>query len=404
MNKVGVFQRIEKALEALARGELIIVVDDFTRENEGDLVAIAEKAEPRTINFMATYGRGLICQPISAERADALRLPLMAPGESDNHHTAFTVSVDHADSSTGISAFERARTVKALADPNTGAADFIRPGHIFPLIAREGGVFSRRGHTEAAVDLARLAGFSPSGVICEIMKDDGTMARIPELERFAQKHHLQMISVDELLQYRDATGDAATTLHSRSSLPTDYGLFQISSYTSEDPAVREIVVLESEKKTSTPLIRIHSECATGEVFGSLRCDCGPQLKAALTRIGKEGGALVYLKQEGRGIGLTEKIRAYELQDQGADTVEANLALGHEADERRFGAAAALLREMGYKSVRLLTNNPQKEQALKNAGIQITEREGLIEGVCRENIRYLQTKAQKLGHMLEGVSI
>ncbi len=433
MNDTHNFSRIERAIEALSRGDMIIVVDDFERENEGDLVAAAETAGPETINFMATHGRGLICQPITADRAKELDLPLMVSRQSDPHSTAFTVSVDHISSTTGISAHERARTVQAVVTAQSGPDDLVRPGHIFPLIAREGGVYTRKGHTEAAVDLARLAGRSPSGVICEIMNDDGTMARVPELEQFSQDYGLPMISVEELVDYRDAIGDVELQLKSESRLPTEYGNFSITVYTSADPALRELILLESagraegraegrveaesEEKTegsgesnaektsfsaAAPLVRLHSECMTGEALGSLRCDCGPQLRTALSRIGREGGALLYLKQEGRGIGLAEKIRAYALQDQGADTVEANLALGHQADGRRFGAAAAVLKARGYRSVRLLTNNPRKEAALRNAGITIEQREKLIEGVGKENLHYLQTKAHKFGHILEGV--
>ncbi|MFP4180620.1 MAG: 3,4-dihydroxy-2-butanone-4-phosphate synthase [Spirochaetaceae bacterium] len=398
------FERTRDALEALKRGEMVVVVDDFDRENEGDLVAAAEVAGPETINFMATYGRGLVCQPITSERASELDLPLMTRENSDPHGTAFTVSVDHVGTTTGISAHERAKTVNALADPSSISSDFNRPGHIFPLIAKDGGVFERKGHTEAAVDLSRLAGYSASGVICEIMNDDGTMARLPDLERFAETHRLPIVSVEDLLRYRDAIGDVNVVLESESALPTVYGDFRIITYTSEDPAVGEVVVLEKETLSEHPLVRIHSECATGEAFGSVRCECGPQLHTALERIGKEGGAVVYLKQEGRGIGLIEKIKAYALQDEGADTVEANLALGHEADSRRFGAAAAVLKQRGYTSVRLLTNNPKKEQAVRDIGIQIKTREKLVVGVCSENLGYLNTKIEKFGHILEGVHL
>jgi len=409
--------RVESALSALSKGKVIIVVDDYARENEGDLVAIAEKTTPETINFMATHGRGLVCQPITAEKAKHIDLPLMVSDQTDTHNTAFTVSVDHKSSTTGISAYERAQTVKTLAAADAQANDFVKPGHIFPLIARDGGVFERKGHTEAAADLARLSGNTPSGVICEIMKDNGTMARLPDLEVFAGKHGLQIISVEDIVQYRDAIGDASITMHSTSALPTEYGNFTIYTYTSSDPAVKEIIVLEKKAPDTrdetipgllgkhhkdTPVVRIHSECMTGEVFGSLRCDCGPQLQAALEKIGQDGGALVYLKQEGRGIGLIDKIRAYALQDNGADTVEANIELGHDADKRRFGAAAAVLRERGYSGIRLLTNNPEKEQAVKKAGIDVIKRETIIKGVCNENIKYLQTKHTKLGHFLEGV--
>jgi len=404
------FPKMNEALQTLARGEMVVVVDDYNRENEGDLVAIAEKVTPETVNFMATHGRGLICQPITEDAARRLALEPMERENSDPHHTAFTVSVDHRNTNTGISAYERALTVQRLADPRSAAEDFNRPGHIFPLVAKKEGVFARRGHTEAAVDMARLAGASPSGLICEIMREDGHMARLPELKVFARKHHLPMISVEELVRYRDAIGDVEVEEAGESFLPTRHGSFKITVYHTGDPAAREIVVLESEAATPLlsasgdrpPLVRLHSECLTGEAFGSSRCDCGPQLETALSRIGAEGGALVYLKQEGRGIGLAEKIKAYALQDGGADTFDANLALGHGADERRFGAAAAILRRRGYSRVRLMTNNPAKERALSDAGIEVSAREALVVGVLPENTHYLRTKAEKFGHILQGV--
>lgn len=406
MNTQGFTERVEAGLGQLARGGIVIVVDDFDRENEGDLIALADGLTPETVTFLATYGRGLICQPITAVRAEELDLPLMVSRITDPHRTAFTVTVDHKSSTTGISAHERAQTIRSLVDSETRPDDLLRPGHIFPLIARPGGVLERRGHTETVVDLARLAGSSPSGILCEIMKDDGTMARLPDLEAFASEHGLPILSVEDVVRYRDAIGDVPVTLESESELPTEFGHFRIAAYTSADPAARELVVLERRTERAsadrTPLVRLHSECLTGEVFGSHRCDCGPQLETALQRIAAEGGALVYLRQEGRGIGLAEKIRAYALQDQGMDTVEANLALGHPADGRRFGAAAAVLRDRGYHEVRLLTNNPEKEAALANAGIHVADREDLSVGVTEVNRSYLQTKVAKLGHVLQGV--
>ncbi len=398
MNTQDYASRVEYALAHIGAGGIAIVVDDFDRENEGDFVAISDLVDHETINFMATHGRGLICQSITRGRADELELPDMTRRNTDANGTAFTVSVDHARTTTGISAYERAQTVRTLVDANTVSADLVRPGHIFPLVSRDGGVFSRRGHTEASLDLARLAGSPPSGVICEIMNDDGSMARLSELERVAEQHNLPILSVEDVVRYRDAIGDMHVAEHSRSTLPTAYGRFDVSTYTSDDPASGEIVVMESistaarsdgapaaERRDATrrtetaggkaPLVRIHSECLTGEAFGSLRCDCGPQLETALERIGEEGGALVYLKQEGRGIGILEKIRAYALQDEGMDTVEANLALGHEADGRRFGSAA---------------------------GIEVTRREDLTVGRTDENAHYLTTKIEKFGHAIQGV--
>ncbi len=381
------------------------MVDDFNRENEGDFVAISELATHETINFMATHGRGLICQPITEARAGELDLPAMAERNTDYNGTAFTVSVDHASCTTGISAYERAVTVRALVDPATTAPDLKRPGHIFPLVAQARGVFDRRGHTEASIDLARLAGFKPSGVICEIMNEDGSMARLPQLEEVAGRHGLPILSVEDVVQYRDSIGDVHVQRHGTADLPTRYGNFRISTYTSDDPASGEVVLLEARTQPATgeaPLVRVHSECLTGEAFASSRCDCGPQLDTALERIGREGGALVYLKQEGRGIGLIEKIRAYALQDEGMDTVEANLALGHQADGRRFGAAAAVLREVGYSRVRLLTNNPEKVRAVEGSGIDVVGREDLTVGITQENRPYLAAKIAKFGHVIQGV--
>jgi len=416
MNTNDFMQRVEIAIAELSKGNIVIVVDDFSRENEGDLIALADTVTPEAVTFLATYGRGLICQPITAARAEELDLPLMARKVTDPYRTAFTVTVDHKSSTTGISAYERARTIRSLVEDETQPEDLLRPGHIFPLIARDGGVLERRGHTETVIDLARIAGRAKSGVLCEIMKDDGTMARLPDLEVFAQEHGLHMLSVDDLVRYRDAVADVPVTLESESELPTEFGHFRISCYTSADPAARELVLLESDgsdgsdgsggydgsggdRSDPVPLVRLHSECLTGEVFGSHRCDCGPQLETAMERIGQEGGALLYLRQEGRGIGLSEKIRAYALQDDGMDTVDANLALGHEADGRRFGAAAAILRERGYDRVRLLTNNPAKERALINAGIHVVTREDLTVGVTETNRAYLKTKAERMGHAL-----
>jgi 3,4-dihydroxy 2-butanone 4-phosphate synthase / GTP cyclohydrolase II len=407
MNRTTNTERVRTALSELRAGRMVIVVDDYDRENEGDLVCAAQKVTPQIINFMASHARGLICVPLTATKAQQLGLSLMVDHASDTHATAFTVSVDASTSTTGISASERAQTVRALSSDSTEAGDLHRPGHIFPLIAREGGVFSRKGHTEAAVDLSRLAGCSPCGVICEIMNEDGSMARLPDLERFSQTHQIPIISVEDLIDYREQIADVRITLEASSLLPTSHGEFRMYSYTSEDPAVSEMVLLVSKGKGShdrLPYVRVHSECLSGEAFTSLRCDCGPQLSAAMRIIGTEGGALLYLRQEGRGIGLIEKIRAYGLQDEGADTVEANLALGHGADERRYGAAAAVLKRHGLNRIKLMTNNPEKIAAVKGSGIEILEVVPLIEGVGPENRHYLHTKAEKFGHLLPSMEV
>jgi 3,4-dihydroxy 2-butanone 4-phosphate synthase/GTP cyclohydrolase II len=391
--------RVERALAELRAGRLIIVTDDTERENEGDLVGVSELVSADSVNFMVTHARGLVCVTLSSGEAARLNLGPMAPDLEDKHRTAFTVSIDAATSTTGISAAERAETISMLASPGSAPEDFVRPGHIFPLVARAGGVFARRGHTEAATDLARLAGFRPSGYICEIMNPDGSMARADDLEGFAATHGLLIVTVNDLVAYRDARGDVGLTLVSESELPIEHGDFEISVYRSEDPACPEIIILE-RGGAGTPLVRLHSECLTGEAFGSRRCDCGPQLDRALEQIGKEGGALVYLRQEGRGIGLAEKIKAYALQDRGMDTVDANLALGHPADGRRFGAAAAVLRARGYDRLRLLTNNPEKESSLKRTGIEISERIPLEVAPTKDSGLYLKTKRQRFGHLLE----
>lgn len=397
-------QRIEAALEELRNGRMIIVRDDPGRENEGDLVCAAQHVTAEHITMMAVYGRGLICHAITRETAQRLGLDPMERENTDPHSTAFTVSVDAREGiTTGISAEDRARTVQILADPSSSPGDLRRPGHLFPLVARDGGVLERRGHTEAAVDLARLAGLHPSGVICEIMNDDGTMACGAELEEFARRHNLLLVSVEDLIAYRDAVGDVSVTESSAAQLPTPEGVFSVTAFQTGDPASREVLLLEHPGEgisDDPPVVRLHSECLTGEAFHSLRCDCGPQLRDALRHIAAEGGALVYLRQEGRGIGLFEKIRAYTLQDQGMDTVEANEALGHPVDLRRFGVAAAILRHRGYATVRLMTNNPEKVAALERAGITVRARLPLHTGHTRENQHYIRTKEVRLGHYRE----
>lgn len=400
--KKQAFIRIELALEKLRAGETILVRDDEGRENEGDLLCAAEFAGPETVAFMAVHGRGLICQPVTAELARRLALDPMAAVNSESHGTAFTVSVDAAGGvSTGISAADRARTIAAVIDPETRPGDLRRPGHVFPLVAKEGGVFARKGHTEAAVDLTRLAGLTPSGVICEVLNDDGTMARGPELDLLADRFDLVMVTVEDLVTYRDTIGDISLEVSSSARMPTAFGEFRARAYRTGDPGTPEVLLLEhpdSSRKDRDPIVRVHSECLTGEAFHSHRCDCGSQLDEALRLTAEEGGAVVYLRQEGRGIGLFEKIRAYTLQDEGMDTVEANLALGHSADLRRFGAAAAVLRHAGYERVRLLTNNPDKIEALEAGGVSVTERLPLHVGHTYQNQVYLATKFGRMGHL------
>ncbi|WP_136606250.1 bifunctional 3,4-dihydroxy-2-butanone-4-phosphate synthase/GTP cyclohydrolase II [Paenibacillus dokdonensis] len=395
-----IFDPIEDALEELRAGKIIIVVDDEDRENEGDFVALAEKATPEVINFMITEGRGLVCVPITRERAEVLKLSPMTEQNTDHHGTAFTVSVDHKDTTTGISAFERSLTVKALSDPTSAAADFRRPGHMFPLIAKDGGVLRRAGHTEAAVDLARLSGCAPAGVICEIMKEDGTMARLPDLQAIASKQGLKLISIQDLIQYRNQR-EQLVHREAEVRMPTDFGVFQAVAYTNEVDDKEHLALVKGTISSETPvLVRVHSECLTGDVFHSLRCDCGPQFAAALRQIEEEGsGVLLYMRQEGRGIGLINKLKAYELQEQGLDTVDANLKLGFPADLRDYGIGAQILKDLGVRQIRLLTNNPRKIKGLEGHGLEVVERVPIQMEAGVDNSRYLHTKQTKLGHML-----
>lgn len=395
------FHPIEEALDALKKGEVIIVVDDEDRENEGDFVALAEHATPEVINFMATHGRGLICTPLEEDIANKLDLHPMVDHNTDSHHTAFTVSIDHRLTKTGISAQERSLTVKALLDSQAVPTDFQRPGHIFPLIAKKGGVLKRAGHTEAAVDLAKACGSQGAGVICEIMNEDGTMARVPELIEIAKQHQLKMITIKALIEYRYNL----TTLVEREvqiSLPTDFGIFKVYGYTNEiDGKEHVALVMGEEPFDEEPvLVRVHSECLTGDVFASHRCDCGPQLHAALAQISEAGrGVLLYLRQEGRGIGLINKLKAYKLQEEGYDTVEANEALGFLPDLRNYGIGAQILRDLGVREMKLLTNNPRKIAGLEGYGLQIAERVPLQMEAKEHNKKYLETKMDKLGHLL-----
>lgn len=397
------FNSIDEAIEEIKLGKMIVVVDDEDRENEGDLLMAAEKATPEAINFMATYGRGLICVPMTANRIQALNLEPMVMNNTDPHGTAFTVSVDGCASTTGISAHERAATVEILTNPKSRSEDLHRPGHIFPLKAREGGVLVRAGHTEGAVDLARLAGMEPAGVICEIMNEDGTMARVPDLMEFVEKHDLKIITIKDLIHFRRQREKLVEKVESI-RLPTDYGDFRAVGYRSLLDGQDHIALVKGEVDDGSPvLVRVHSECLTGDVFHSRRCDCGDQLAAALEKIELEGrGVLLYMRQEGRGIGLMNKLKAYKLQEEGKDTVEANLALGFPADLRDYGVGAQILVDLGISKVRLMTNNPRKIVGLEGYGLQVQERVPMEMDVKPENERYLSTKKLKMGHYLPGV--
>jgi len=400
----GPFAPIEEAIEAIQQGRMIIVVDDEDRENEGDLTIAAEKITPEAINFMARLGRGLICMPMTAERLDQLELPLMVNQNTTALKTAFCVTIEAKHVvSTGISASDRAATVKAAIDPNTRPSDLSRPGHMFPLRARDGGVMVRAGQTEAAVDLARIAGLYPAAVICEIMNEDGTMSRVPELSKFAKKHGLLMITIADLIKYRMRT-ERLVKRAASAELPTEHGLFQIVAYENQVDGETHIALVRGEIADGKDvLVRVHSKCLTGDVFHSGRCDCGAQLEKALTRIGHEGrGVLLYLNQEGRGIGLANKIRAYALQDQGLDTVEANEQLGFKADQRDYGIGAQILNDLGVKTMRLLTNNPRKFVGLQGYGLAISEAVPLEIQASDSTRRYLKTKKDKLGHRLSTV--
>jgi 3,4-dihydroxy 2-butanone 4-phosphate synthase/GTP cyclohydrolase II len=394
------FCSVEEAISDIKAGRFIIVLDDENRENEGDLVIAAEKATPEAINFMVRHARGLVCMPMTGERLDELELPLMTLQNTESMQTAFTLSVDaRASTTTGISAFDRAATVKALIDPETKRCDIVTPGHLFPLRAKEGGVLRRSGHTEACIDLARLAGLNPAGVICEIMNEDGSMARLAELEKFAEKHGLKMLTIESLIRYR-MQRECLIRKVSDVSLPTDYGSFRVIGYESILDGQCHLALVAGDPASSDALVRVHSECLTGDVFSSLRCDCGEQLRRALRLISQSGnGVLLYMRQEGRGIGLANKLRAYALQDAGSDTVEANNELGYAADLRDYGIGAQILVDLGIKEMRLLTNNPRKVIGLEGYGLKIIERVALEIEPNSINRRYLETKRDKLHHLL-----
>jgi 3,4-dihydroxy 2-butanone 4-phosphate synthase/GTP cyclohydrolase II len=396
------FGTIEQAIEDIKRGKLVLVADDEDRESEGDLVGAAEQVTPDMINFMATHGRGLICLTLTSERCQALGLPQMAEESSDAYETAFTVSVDAAKRfgvTTGISAADRAKTVQVAIDPATVPSDLRRPGHVFPLRGRPGGVLQRVGHTEASVDLARLAGLYPAGVICEVLADDGTMMRRPQLEPFATKHALTFVTVAQLVAYR-LQNERLVHRIADARLPTPHGTFRIVGYQNDVDAHEHVALVFGEVEgRQNVLVRMHSKCLTGDVFGSHRCDCGPQLEAAMRMIAEEGqGVVVYLDQEGRGIGLLNKLKAYELQDSGRDTVEANEALGFAPDLRNYGIGAQILMDLGLSSIRVLTNNPRKMVGLDGYGLEIVERVPLVADPTEESQAYLRVKRDKLGHL------
>ena len=398
------FSTIDQAGEAIAAGKIAIVVDAEDRENEGDFIAAADKTTPETVNFMITHGRGQLCMPLLPEAAERLSLPMMVDHSANNAplKTNYTISVDHHTARTGITAEERSTTIRALCDPTSKPADFVRPGHMFPLVAKEGGVLRRAGHTEAAVDLARMAGLTPAGVLCEILDETGDRAGRDSLHELADKFDLPIITIEDLIAYRrvreklvERSGEAA--------LPTKHGEARIVSYTVKHEAMEPVAIVFGDlEKVDAPLVRIHSSCFTGDVLGSLRCDCGDQLQMALVQIGADGvGAVIYLPQEGRGIGLAAKIKAYALQDKGMDTVEANLALGYKADSRDYGVGIQVLKDLGLSKIRLLTNNPKKLDAVVYGGfdLEVVDQAPLVPPINENNASYLATKRDKMGHRL-----
>ncbi len=398
------FNTIEEALTAIKNGEMIILVDDEDRENEGDLMIAAEKVTPEAINFMAKYGRGLVCLALTPERVEKLELPMMVNDNTSNFQTAFTISIDAKHgTTTGISASDRAKTILTAINPNYKKGDLVQPGHIFPLKAREGGVLVRSGQTEGSLDLARLAGLNSSGVICEIMNEDGSMARVPQLKKFALKHHLKMVSVKSLIEYR-MKRESFVTRSAETIIPTDFGEFRIIAFKNILNDQVHIAMCAGEiKKDKDILVRVHSQCLTGDVFGSHRCDCGEQLEKSMEIISKEGtGVILYLYQEGRGIGIINKLKAYSLQDKGLDTVQANEALGFNPDLREYGIGAQILANLGLGRIRLLTNNPKKIIGLEGYGLHIVEMVSIEIKPKHHNIKYLRTKKKKLGHLMNNL--
>ncbi len=396
---------IEAAVDAVARGEIVVVMDDENRENEGDFICAAEKVAPETVNFMITHGRGLLCMPVLPEVCERLDLPMMVEQNTAPLGTSFTVPVDHRSCRTGITAQERADTVRAIVDPDSEPGDFVRPGHLYPLVAKEGGVLRRAGHTEAAVDLARMAGLQPAGVLCEILNENGDRASRPELYELAHRFHLEIITIEELIRYRRRREKLVYRL-TEATLPTRYGPSRIVVYGVRYENQQPLAVVLGEPaelvEPRAPLVRLHSSCFTGDLLTSLRCDCGDQLRLALEMMSQDGaGVLVYLPQEGRGIGLVEKIKAYNLQDQGMDTVEANLALGHQVDSRDYGVGIQILKDLGLSRVRLLTNNPKKTDAFIYGGfdLEVVDQVPILGPIHEGNVRYLETKRDKMGHNL-----